>query len=345
MNTTLNKTSQYYRCVGTLSEMNLKREPTKITLKENGKEVGTANGERIMGNIAVETEHGVHTFNVYAQNLTAKGKEAKQWKMYCDMLDWNPKIGGKSEEEPTLVNVKGTVEINDYPDPKSPGTVRTGLRWRVSRANTKVVPDEPTGATLKATLFIASIKEEVRNEEETGRLIVTLYGANNNGACFPVEAIVEEEMADDFANSYEVGMTVPLELELVSRHIGGNKGGKKKFGRSSDVSVNNGFDIQELIIVGGEDEIEEPDELTTEDEDGNEVEVKTQWINPKTMKLAIKERNNMLEALKKAGYQPKTKAANTTKNSLAEAKKASKVGKVTHPVDDCPFDIDDDFDF
>lgn len=342
MNTTLNKTSQYYRCVGTLSEMNLKREPTKITLKENGKEVGTANGERIMGNIAVETEHGVHTFNVYAQNLTAKGEEAKQWKMYCDMLDWNPKIGGKSGEEPTLVNVEGTVEINDYVGQDS--KVKSGLRWRVGRANTKVNPDDPTGTTLKATLFVAGMKEEVRNEEETGRLIVTLYGANNNGACFPVEAIVDEEMADDFASSYEVGMTVPLELELVSRHIGGNKGGKKKFGRSSDVSVNNGFDIQELIIVGGEDEIEEPDELTTEDEDGNEVEVKTQWINPKTMKLAIKERNNMLEALEKAGYQPKAKAANTTKNSLAEAKKASKVGKVSHPVDVVPFDIDD-FDF
>lgn len=343
MNTTLNKTSQYYRCVGTLSEMNLKREPTKITLKENGKEVGTANGERIMGNIAVETEHGVHTFNVYAQNLTAKGEEAKQWKMYCDMLDWNPKIGGKSGEEPTLVNVEGTVEINDYVG--QDGKVKSGLRWRIGRANTKVNPDDPTGTTLKATLFVAGMKEEVRNEEETGRLIVTLYGANNNGACFPIEAIVDEEMADDFTNSYEVGMTVPLEIELVSRHIGGNKGGKKKFGRSSDVSVNNGFDIQELIIVGGENEIEEPDELTTEDEDGNEVEVKTQWINPKAMKLAIKERNNMLEALEKAGYQPKTKTANTTKNSLAEAKKASKVGKVSHPVDDVPFDIDDDFDF
>ena len=266
---TLQKTANWFRCVGTVSEMNLKREAVDIKQKdENGNEAGTKKGERIIGNVAIQTDNGIHTFNVYAQSLTSKGEESKQWKMYCDMLNWNPKIKGDPNVEPTLVNIEGSVSINDYVNQQ--GELKSGLRWRVGRANTKASPDEPKGTTLKVTAFVQSIKPEIRQEEETGRLLVTLYGAEGDGTCFPINAVVDEEMADAFNDCYEVGTTVPFELELVSRHVGNeNTGGAKKFGRAGKVSVNNGFDIQELMLVGGDDEIEEPDELTTEDEDGN----------------------------------------------------------------------------
>ena len=84
--TILNKTSNYYRCIGYLYESGLKRENCEIKLKdEQGNPNGITKGERILGNIAVKTDNGIHTFNVYAQNLTSKGEESKQWKMYCDM--------------------------------------------------------------------------------------------------------------------------------------------------------------------------------------------------------------------------------------------------------------------
>lgn len=319
---TLQKTPNWFRSVGYLSESNLKREDCDIKQKDdNGQDAGTKKGERIMGTVAVKTDNGIHTFSVFAQSLTSKGEESKQWKMYCDMLEWNPQIGGDSSVESTLVNIEGAVGINDYVNQQ--GEVKSSLRWRVSRANTKASPDEPKGTTLKVTTIIQSIKPEVRQEEETGRLLVTLYGAEGNGTCFPINAIIDEEMADAFSDCYEVGMTVPFELELVSRHVGNeNTGAAKKFGRAGKVAVNNGFDIQELMLVGGDDEIEEPDELTTEDENGNEVEVKTQWINPVAMKKAIKARAQMLEELK--NNPPEKKSGGKGNSSLQAKKQAAK---------------------
>lgn len=339
----LTKTPNWFRCVGYLSESNLKREDCEIKQKDaNGQNAGTKKGERIMGSVAVKTDNGIHTFNVYAQNLTSKGEESKQWKMYCDMLDWNPQIGGDSSVEPTLVNIEGAVSINDYVNQQ--GEVKSSLRWRVGRANTKASPDEPKGTTLKVTTLVQSIVPEIRQEEETGRLIVTLYGAEANGTCFPITAIVDEDMADAFTDCYEVGMTVPFELELVSRHVGNeNTGAAKKFGRAGKVAVNNGFDVQELMLVGGDDEIEEPDELTTEDENGNEVGVKTQWINPVAMKKAIKARAQMLEELK--NNPPEKKSSGKSNSSLQAKKQAAKDKmkggmKAQASFDD--FDDDDD---
>lgn len=342
---TLQKTANWFRCVGYLSESNLKREDCNIKQKDaSGQDAGTKKGERIMGSVAVKTDNGIHTFNVYAQSLTAKGEESKQWKMYCDMLNWNPKIGGDSSVEPTLVNIEGAISVNDYVNQQ--GEVKSGLRWRVGRANTKASPDEPKGTTLKVTTIIQSIKPEIRQEEETGRLLVTLYGAEGNGTCFPINAIVDEEMADAFSDCYEVGMTVPFELELVSRHVGGGANtGTKKFGRAGKVAVNSGFDVQELMLVGGDDEIEEPDELTTEDENGNEVEVKTAWINPTAMKKAIKARAQMLEELKSNPPEKKPSGGNSSLQAKKQAAKDKMKGgmKGSHPVDS-PFDMDMDDD-
>ncbi len=349
MNSTLNKTSQYFRCVGHLYESSLKREEADLKQRnEDGSEAPSVKGERIMGNIAVETDSGIHTFNIYAQNLTSKGEESPTWKMYCEAMEWNPKVNGNSEMEPTLVNVEGTVEINDYVSPTTK-EVSSSLRWRVSRANTKADPEDVRGTTLKATLFIGNIRQEVKNEEETGRLLVTLYGVNGKGECFPVEAIIDAEMADDFTDAYEIGMTVPFEFELKSRQAGGNTNATMKFGhKSKGPAVNQSYSISELFLVGGSEEIEEPDELTVEDENGNEVEVKTQWIDPKVMKKAVKLRQERLDQLKAEGPKTKSKSASS---SLAAAKKASKTvssskfGKISaKAVDDDFADFGDDDD-
>ena len=344
----LNKTANWFRAVGHVYELALKREPTEIKLFKDGKVTGTTDGERIMGRVSTKDDNGIHTFDVYGQNLTTDKdgniKEHPQWKMYEAMMDWNPILNGNATEEPTLVNIEGSVEVNDYPNQK--GEISTTLRWRVKRANTQVAPDDPTGVTLKATLLIHSIKEEEKNEEKTGRLVLQLYGANKKGECFPVKAFVAEDMADDFVDCYEKDMTVPFEFEAVSRHIGDEvkAGGKTKFGRHGKVAVNSGFDVTELMLVGGDDEIEEPDELTTEDEDGNEIEVKTAWINPEVMKKAIRERNKMLEELLKNGGNKKS-SGTTTHNSSLKAKKDAnkKTGKfgTTHKVEESD-DFDDD---
>lgn len=337
MQSVLNKTRNYFRCVGTLYELGLKQEPCDIKLRdENGNPAGTTKGERIMGNIAVRTDNGIHTFNVYFQNLTADNKPNPQWKMACAIMDWTPEINGLGDE-PTLVNVEGTVAINDYVG--QDGEVKSGLRWSVRRANTKASPDDTKGTSLNAVAFIQSIEPEARtvgdDVEETGRLKVGLLSVDGKGCVFPIKALVDEELADDFDSNYEKGQTVNFDFDLIVRHVGGQQNKKKAFGKGSSVAVNNGFDIQELMIVGADEPIEEPDELTEIDENGNEVEVKTQWLNPVAVKKAINERNKMLDELKNKPVEKKP-------GSIREAKQKEK-GKMAKPKTSVP-DFDDGLD-
>ena len=60
----------------------------------------------------------------------------------------------------------------------------------------------------------------------------------------------------------------------------------------------------------------------SEDEDGNEIEVKTQWINPVAMKKAIKARAQMLEELK--NNPPEKKSGGKGNSSLQAKKQAAK---------------------
>lgn len=329
MNTFLNKTKNYFRVIGTYYENGLKRENCKIKLRdENGNDNGTTDGERIMGNIAIKTKTGIVTLNVYFQSLTSKGEKNPQWKMACDMYEnWNPHINGTGES--TVVNVEGTVAPNDYVG--QDGNLKYALRWSVRRANTKVPENAEYGASLNAVGYIQSISPEIRNEEETGRLLVKLYAVDNKGTCFPIDAIVEKDMADDFESSYEAQQSVNFDFDLVVKHVGEKKSGKKAFGKQSTVAVNDGFDIQELIIVGGDEPFEESDE--EEDEEGNPV--KTQWINPTAMKKAIKEREKYLDQLKANPPEKKSTKSTNIKEQKAKFNKAK-----TNNVPD--FDVDED---
>lgn len=337
--TTLHKTKNYFRAIGTVYENALVREDCKAKIRdEDGNPAGTVDAERIRGRVSLKTDNGIHTFDVYGQSVTSKNDPNKQWKMYEDMMEWNPQVNG-SGDEPTLVMVEGSVAINDYPDDK--GEIRTSLRWNVRRGGTNRIPEDSVlGTSLNCVAYIKSIEPEIRKvgdeNEDTGRLKVQLLAADNNGACFPINAIITKDMADSFTEIYEVEQTVNFDCDLSVRHVGGAKNAKKAFGKASSVEVNSGFDITELIITGADDPIEEPDELTREDENGNEVEVPTDWINPVVIKKALKARAQMLEELAK---NPSKKASGNsskvTANSVKDAKK--KMGGTK------PKFIDDDF--
>ena len=143
--------------------------------------------------------------------------------------------------------------------------------------------------------------------------------------------MVEKDMADDFEDSYETQQTINFDFDLVIRHIGEVKKGKKAFGKQSTIAVNDGFDTQELIIVGGDEPFEEPNEEV--DEEGNPV--KTQWINPSAMKKAIKEREKHLDQLKANPPEKKSAKSTSIKSEKAKFNKAK--------ANDVPdFDVDED---
>lgn len=321
---TLNKTKNFYRAIGTVSEIKLKRDTVKIDLKdEKGNVTGSATTNRIMGEVSVCVGKGVMSFNTYQTELNSfcdkNGKhDNPRWKMAEAMTEWNPKINGDPNIEPTVVEISGTVAINDYP---KDGEVRSSLRWNISKATTNADISNK-GASLGVVGYIQSIKPEVVGEEATGRLKVRLYGADGNGACFPIDCIVDEELADDFTDTFAVGQTIEADIDVHCTHVGGDSNKKKQFGRSASVAMNTGYDKRELMIVGA-DVIEEPDELTVEDENGNEVPVKTKWIDPATMKKAIKEREKHLDELKNGEGNDKKSATKSTGSKLKEAKKSN----------------------
>lgn len=339
MKNVLNRTKNYFRCIGTVNEMNLKREDTEIMLKDSkGNDDHKESCERIYGTFTVRTDSGILTFNTYFSSLTQNpnkdGKhDSKQWAMAEKMMDWNPEINGNGEPA-TLVNVEGRLDVNDYVG--ADGEVKTATRFTVSKASTKVNADDPKGCSWSGVMFIKNIRPETKGTdgEETGRLIVDLYGANGKGECLPFKAIVEKDLAEDFEDAYSVNETVPMDIDIVSRHVGEgtNTVKKKAFGRGGSVAVNSGFDVTEMIIVGADEAIEESDE---EDEDGNPID--NGYIDPNVIKAAIKERAKKLEELKANGNTTSSVKKN---ESIKEAKK--KMGNSSKHIEDNPFDDEED---
>lgn len=327
-NSALNRTSNWWRSVGLVSELALVREEAKIKVKSADGTVNEVPGERIRGRVALDIGGGIKTFDVFAQSLTSKGEGNKQWAMYEAMMGWNPKINGDPSKEPTKVAVEGTISINDYP--ANDGSIKSSLRWNISRGNTKVSQDEELGCSLKLTGFIRKIVPEMRNEEETGRLKVEILEVDGQGAVYPVDLLVDADSADDFESVYEVGQTASFEVDVKMVHVGEKKAGKKAFGKSASTNINTGFDVEERILCGGDEPIEEPED---EDENGNLID--NGWLNPEAIKLAIKERDKKLAELK----------ANPPKKTATASAPAQKTSKFSKKVDVASTDDDDDFGF
>lgn len=332
MSDVLKKTKNYFRCVGTVYETDLTREDCEIKLKDkDGNDDGTMKGERILGKVAIRTDNGIVEFRVFFQSHNGKpdknGKhENNRWKMAESMMEWNPAVNGNGDE-PTLVSIEGTFDINDYNG--QDGSVVQMLRMNVSKATTKVNADEPKGCSWNGTCYIKEINPEIINEDETGRLIVSLLGVNGKSEVFPIKAIVEKDLAEDFEDAFEPEQTVSMDIDVVVRHVGQKKATKKAFGRSGSVEVNSGFDVTEFIIVGADDPIEEP-----EDEDDNGNLIDNGWLDPKIIKKALKERAKKLDELKANG------GATEKKGSIKEAKKMAKTkNKVEEPYEDDDDDI------
>lgn len=338
MENVLNKTKNYFKCIGVVSELDLKREDCSIAIKDtDGNDNGKINGEQIRGNIVVKTDNGLLTFRVFFRSHNVRpdknGKyENSRWKMATDMMELVPEIGGK--ENPSLVDVEGTIDVNDYCG--QDGKIKTIVQLNASKVSTsRVNPDEVHGCTWEGVMYIKSIAPETvtknDEQEETGRLVINLLGINGKSECFPVKAYVAEEMAEAFEDMFEEEQTVPMTIDIVNRHVGGKKSqAKRAFGGKGSVDVNNGFDITEYMIVGADEPIEESE---IEDEDGNPIN--NGYINPKTMKKALKERAKKLEEIESNGYQ-----SGNTKNSIKEQKQ--KFAKAKHTANLIEDDDDDD---
>ena len=349
----LNKSKNFYRCVGTVYELGLKKEDCEVKLYEDGKPTGEkVNAECIKGKFGVRTDGGIVTFMIYFASKGLDGKESRQWKMATDMLELNPEVNGDGGA-PSVVVVEGRLENNMFMS-RDGKEVKEAPQFRVSKVSTTAYKEGMEyGITVNMSGCMTKNVPETKmvdgEAEETGRGVMTVYMANGKGEVFPITVIVPEDLVDDVNDAVETGCTIDATLDVDTITFGGVTK-KHGIGRAGKIDTSNVSTRTEFVLAGM-DIVDEPDELYIEDEDGKQTPVKTLWMDSAVVKKAIKMYQVKKDEFAKNGGNKATKSNSATnlKDRKAEHK-AKRVGKkVANDFDDfeeiagddLPFDEDE----
>jgi hypothetical protein len=241
--------------VGTLAEVGNLVYDKEMKNKTNDKLVGAitradfkkpafvvdVNGQKI----------GVNTIPVYKDKVekddngksTGKIVENERFKAFEKIMTY---------EVGTRVEIKGSISIGN-PYPGKNGIVEP-VSVNMFSLSTTGVGDEDY-AEGKVSGYIKSIKNETKgeDEDETGRLLVDFWLYNEYNDVKEVQSftlIVDEDLADDFENTYSDGDSAVLDFDIVSRQVGGKKS-KAAFGKKESKIVG-GFSVIEYVVFSGE---------------------------------------------------------------------------------------------
>ncbi len=348
----LNKSKNFYRCVGTVYELGLKKEECEVKLYKDGKPTGEkVNAECIKGKFGVRTDGGIVTFMIYFASKGLDGKESRQWKMATDMMELNPEVNGDGGA-PSVVVVEGRLENNMFMS-RDGKEVKESPQFRVSKVSTTAYKEGmECGITVNMSGCMTKNVPETKmvdgEAEETGRGVMTVYMANGKGEVFPVTIIVPADLVDDVNDAVEAGCTIDATLDVDTITFGG-VAKKHGIGRAGKIDTSNVSTRTEFVLAGM-DIVDEPDELYIEDEDGKQTPVKTLWMDSSVVKKAIKMYQVKKDEFAKNGGNkaPKSTSATNLKDRKAEHK-AKRVGKkATNDFDDfeesvseLPFEEDD----
>lgn len=333
----LNKSKNFYRCVGTVYELGLKKEDCEVKLYEDGKPTGEkVKAECIKGKFGVRTDGGIVTFMIYFASKGLDGKESRQWKMATDMMELNPEVNGNGNA-PSVVVVEGRLENNMFMS-RDGKEVKEAPQFRVSKVSTTAYKEGMEyGITVNMSGCMTKNVPETKmvdgEAEETGRGVMTVYMANGKGEVFPVTVIVPDDLVDDVNDAVEAGCTIDATLDVNTITFGG-VAKKHGIGRAGKIDTSNVSTRIEFVLAGM-DIVEEPDELYIEDEDGKQTPVKTLWMDSSVVKKAIKMYQVKKDEFAKNGGNKTTKSTTTNLKDKKAEYKSKRVGKkATNDFDD-----------
>jgi hypothetical protein len=254
--------------VGTLAEVGNLVYDKEIKNKTNDKLVGAitradfkkpafvvdVNGQKI----------GVNTMPVYKNKVekddkgkpTGKIVENDRFKAFEKIMTY---------EVGTRVEIKGSISIGN-PYPGKNGIIEPVSVNMFSLSATGVGDEDY--AEGKVSGYIKSITPEVRgeDEDETGRLLVNLWMYNDyDDSVSPFTLVVEEDVAEDFENTYSDGDNAVLDFDIVSKQVGGKKS-KSAFGKKESKIVG-GFTVTEYSIFSGEAPMDDESEYYIDEDD------------------------------------------------------------------------------
>jgi hypothetical protein len=293
--------------IGTLSEKNTEIKQIELTKDDNTKFKCNA----VQGNIVVSTVNGDFNLRVNCPECKKDGTKTKLYANFETLHNsYVSAVEAAKDKSLTPSIIGATVGLScwDRYNQNSGKMVSSPqIRLRVvNRENSDA--ESQTDFSLEGV--IRSIKPEMtipksdtEEAEETGRLLVEFITINFNSEAEPYSLIVPEDLAEAFVNGwtddegtvvngYAVGDTCCLGVELVMRHVGDEKKKSAGFGRKAKVAE--GFDVLELVVIGGEPAYTDD----TEDE-------KKKPFTPEVMKELMNERKMKLEKIEKDAKENK----------------------------------------
>lgn len=325
--------------IGTLSEKSLKLEEVEVSLNDGKK----AKCNRVNGKIVIQTKNGNFESWLNQSELTKAGGQNRLYPNALEILNKYVSLVDVSKNpELTADIVKASMQLNCRDNySTNTGKVSSYPQLKLGKLNRDPNAESQTDFVLEG--IIRSIKPEVnlpKNEteepEETGRLIVEFITINYLGEAEPFTLILPEDMVEPFTEGYteEDGTEIPpytqgttcvLGVEVVMKHVGSKKKQKAGFGRGANVV--DGFDVMELVIIGGEPPYSED----SEDES-------TKPFTMEVMKGLMAERKMKLDKIEEDGKNGKTNnSTSTPKTKTTKGLKGGRTANVQLDDDEAPF--------
>ncbi|KAF6620509.1 hypothetical protein HFE03_07600 [Paenibacillus sp. EKM102P] len=292
------------------------------TIKEVRIEEGTLPDKRevISGEIDIQVdENSVHTVHLFSFKYKQDKSINGIYKGIKTMMD-EYKTGDK------VRITQGSVRLNEYVGGdglwKSYPQINTNFVNRVKESDVF----EPK-ANFSFELFVISVKEEIKNDESTGRAIIKglipIYG----GAVIPFEVVAADPKAVAYVtDTYEKGNTVSLHGVIVNQEIINRREIETGFGEPQ-VKIDRKT-VREYLVKGGS---------APYDEDSKNA------FDPKLVAKALKVRESEIEEKKekkKSGQGNKNSDGGFGKNPFDEPTKIdpfSDSKPINISEDDLPF--------
>jgi hypothetical protein len=293
--TSLRQADNFVVIEGTLLENRL--EETKVNDKE-----------AINGEVDIEVkENEVHTVSFFSYKYKSDGSENGIYKSLTTVMNEYKSVASHGREEADKVRVTGgNIRLNEYYG--QDGQLRSFPQIQSNFIN-RVKPDEEFNprAEFDVEIVVSSAVDEMKNDEETGRVIVKSYIVLYEGKVIPFTFIMHEEGADFARDNYEKGVTTRIYGDIINFKEVKRTEKPTAFGKPQEKVTTT--TIREFLITGGSEPYDE-ENVNTYDID--------------VIKKALTEREVYLEQLKNKKKDDKKSGNGKSGNSSASSKKDDK---------------------
>jgi hypothetical protein len=307
--TTLRQAENTVIVEGLLLENRL--ETTEVNDKTHGKIPA------IRGEVDIEVaENEVHTVSFFMKSLKKDGTENGIFNSLTTVKDEYKSVASVGREDADKVRVtSGQIALNEYYG--QDGKLKSFPQIKSNFINRLKESDEYNPrAEFEVEVFIHSVIDEFKNNEETGRAILKGYIPLFNGIVIPFNFPVIKDGSDYVKDNYETGQTAQIYGDVVNFKEVTRGEEEGAFGKPKERITTK--TVREYIITGGSEPYDEEN-------------VKS--YDATLIKKALTEREVYLEELK--NKKKDNNSSDTSKTKGFDTKSSNK--KATIDKKDLPF--------